>query len=150
MITDQELTLSDAQAVTAAAASTNVIDLGPLDAGNTTRDIGIGEEMWLVLTCTTAMTDAGSDSTLAVTMETDNNEAFSSPTTIWTAYTFAAVSPAGRQTKLPLPPANYERYIRLKYTPSGGDLTTGSFKAQIVRDVPARHYYAGTHQSSAE
>ncbi len=50
MILDKLLMFSEAQAVTATAASTDVIDLAPVDG--TRRDIGVGYplEFWLSLT----------------------------------------------------------------------------------------------------
>ncbi|WP_341805726.1 Bbp16 family capsid cement protein, partial [Pseudescherichia vulneris] len=47
MITDKLLMFSEKQAVTASAASTDVIDLAPIDG--TRRDIGVGEPLeWFV------------------------------------------------------------------------------------------------------
>lgn len=50
MITDKLLMFSEAQAVTNTAASTDVIDLGPIDGNR--RDIGVGYplEFWCWLT----------------------------------------------------------------------------------------------------
>ena len=52
MILDKLLMFSEAQAVTATAASTDVIDLGPIDGNR--RDIGIGYplEFWALVTTT--------------------------------------------------------------------------------------------------
>jgi hypothetical protein len=44
MIFDMQTLLSDAQAITATAASTNIIDLGPINAGFA-RDIGKGRHI---------------------------------------------------------------------------------------------------------
>ena len=52
MYVDAQLLFSDAQAVTAAAASTNSIDLGAV------RDIGTGEELYVVCVCDVAMKDS--------------------------------------------------------------------------------------------
>src|SRR3546814_11166851 len=69
MYLDKENEFSDAQAVTATAISENVIDLG---ATNTLKDIGAGEEVWLVVRTRTAATDAPSGATLAVSLEPDS------------------------------------------------------------------------------
>lgn len=151
MITDQELTLSDAQAVTAAAASTNVVDLGRLFTGNTYRDIGAGEKKaWLVLTVTETFDDSGDDSTVAIKMETDTDEAFGSAVDIWDIVTLAALTPAGTQKIYPLPSANWERYARLYYTPGNGNLSAGKITAQIVLDAPRRRDYAAASLSHAD
>lgn len=49
MITDKLLMFSEAQAVTDTAASTDVIDLGPIDGNR--RDIGVGYplEFWALV-----------------------------------------------------------------------------------------------------
>ena len=61
MITDKLNMFSGqtGQAVTATAASTDVIDLGPLTHGNTRRDIGAGEPLYLVIAVLVAATAAG-------------------------------------------------------------------------------------------
>ena len=144
MILDRDLLFSDAQAVTAAAASDNYIDLGPLAAATVSggsinvRDLGVGEPIYWFIGCDVAMTDASSDSTLAVTLETDDNTSFSSASTVATLVTFAAVSAAGTKYQGRLPIATtvpYERYVRLKYTPANGNLTTGSFTAGLAKDL---------------
>lgn len=154
MIGDLELVLSNAQAITATAASTNVIDLGPLGGSpsvNTLRDIGAGEPgLWLVLTITTAFTDAGSDSTVTPALQTDTDEAFGSAVTLRTLSAFAALTAAGTQHIYRLEPAAYERYIRLNYTVANGDLSTGAITAEIVRDVRAYRAYRGGSVSNAE
>lgn len=98
MYVDAELQFSDAQAVTASAASTNIVDLG------SPRNIGVGCELYLVCAVTTAMTDAGSDSTITVILETDDNDSFSSATTAQTIGTFAATSAAGTRLVAKLQP----------------------------------------------
>lgn len=136
MIIDRLLTFGTAQAVTAAAASTDSIDLGAI------RDIGTGEPLYVVVVCTTAMTDTGSDSTLAVTLETDDNSSFSSVAS-FALGTFPAVSAAGTVLIARLNPlqAN-ERFAQLRYTPANGNLTTGSFSAFIVKDIQRYVSYA--------
>jgi hypothetical protein len=130
MITDNELYFSEEQAVTATADSESVVDLG------VERDIGRGENLFLVVQCTEAMTDAGSDSTVAVTLETDDNTGLTSAVVLDTVGTFAALSAAGTRFVRRLPPSdNYERYLGVRYTVANGNLTTGKFTAAIVKDV---------------
>lgn len=135
MYVDAQLTFSDAQAVTATAASTNYVDTGPLFSGNLGRNLGVGDRLYIVVSCDVAMTDSSSDSTIAVTLQTDDNTSFSSATTLLTIGTFAALSAVGTALVAPLPIGAYERYIRLYYTAANGDLTTGSYTASIVKDI---------------
>lgn len=137
MYLDSQLEFSDAQAVTASAASENIIDLGSAQV-----NAGVGEELYLVVQVQTAMTDVGSDSTVAVTLEGDDNEAFASATTVQTIGTFAATSAAGTKLVARLQPeAITERFLRIQYTVAGGDLTTGSFDAAIVHTAQLDDYF---------
>lgn len=129
MIIDYNLQLSDAQSVTADAASTNVIDLGA------DRDIGPGEDMKIVVSFDVAM--GGSSPTLAVQVQTDDNSSFSSASTVQTSRTISAAA-AGDTLVMGLPDQN-ERYIRLNYD-VGGSSPTMTVSASIVKD--AQQYYA--------
>ena len=142
MIMDLATQFSNAQAITATAVSTNVIDLGAV------RNIGSGEDLYLVLIVTTAFTDASSDSTVTPSLQTDDNEAFGSAATVRTYDTLAALSAAGTTRIYKLEPFTtagiYERYIRLNYTVAGGNLSTGAITAFITKDVTTyRHYASG-------
>lgn len=151
MIIDNQLLFSDAQAVTAAAGSTNVIDTSPLFTGNTGRNVGMGRPIYIFITVDVAFTDASSDSTLAVTLETDDNTSMSSATTIATLTTFAALTAAGTKFFAVLPMAtNYERYIGLRYTPANGNLTTGSLTAGLTLNVDQWTATAGGYTTGVE
>lgn len=138
MFLDAQLLFSDAQAVTAAAASTNSIDLGAV------RDIGTGENLYLVVTVDVAMTDTGSDSSLAVAIEGDSTTTFT-PDGTHTVFTIPAVSAAGAIFVHKLDPSSAAlqyRYIQLKYTPNNGNLTTGSFTSFLTKDIQRYVSYA--------
>ena len=132
MYVDRQLRFSNAQAVTASAASTDLIDMGAVDS-----DWGPGTPLWLVVQCVTAMTDGGSDSTVTVTLESDDSASFGSATTLQTLPVFAALSAAGtvRMTQI-APMTTNERFIRLQYTVANGNLTTGSFTGYITTQAP--------------
>lgn len=138
MYIDSQLLFSDAQAITAAAASTNSVNLGAV------RDIGTGQDLYVVCVCDVAMTDSGSDSTLTVALEGDSTSTFS-PDATADLFTFSAASAAGtvKIAKLSpgLAPLAYQ-YIQLKYTPANGNLTTGSFTAFLTLDVEKYTSYA--------
>lgn len=149
MILDKFNEFADAQAVTSTAISQNVIDLAPLGGGtgtNTVRDIGSGEDVYLVVRTVQAATDSGSDATLTVTLESDSTENLAtSPTVHFStgAMAFAAFSPAGTElAAIKLPAGNYERYLGVRFTVASGPLTAGTFDAFLVKDTQSYRAYA--------
>lgn len=152
MYVDKQNEFSDAQAVTASAISTNVYDRISNSSGkNILADIGTGQDVYLVVMTVAAVTDAGSDATLAVTLESDSDVGLTtSPTTHLSTGTlaFAAFSAAGTvlmATKLPQ--GNYERYLGVRYTVGAGPLTAGTFDAFLTTDVQAWRAYAKNYDA---
>lgn len=146
MITDLLLTVSgsntpgsaiDGQAITTTAVSTNTIDLG------TARDIGEGENLYMVFTVVVGFAGTG---TITMQVVTDNDPALGSPTVIAaTAAIPVASLTAGSQYIVRIPPqiaSLGERYLGAQYTCSASP-TTGKFLTQIVLDIQdGRKYYA--------
>lgn len=127
MITDALNLFSDAQAITAAAASTNYIDLG------VARNIGVGTKIGVVVTIDTTFADTGSNSTLTVSLYGDSTTTFT-PDGSQTLFTIPALAAAGNRYVAWISPdfaANY-RYIELYYSPNNGDLSAGAVTAQLV------------------
>lgn len=112
MILDSLLKFSDAQALTATADSTNVIDL------SNDRDIGKGEPMALVVTVGVAADSTTGDETYQFQLETDDNAAFSSATVIGDVTVAAANLAAGDKVVIPLGQTN-ERYLQARYVLGG-------------------------------
>lgn len=148
MLIDSMLMFSDAQAVTASAASSYGVDI------NIARDIGAGENLFLVVTCTEDMTDAASDSTITPTLRTSATATGSgsgingtialtnSIATVATLPAFAALSKAGTKKVIALPPSSaYLQYLDVYYTAANGDLTTGKFSAFICKDTDLQTFY---------
>lgn len=132
MIHDAQLLFSDAQAITSAAGSTNTIDLTA--AG---RDIGTGRTMYIVAIVDVAFTDGSSDSTLTVALEGDSTTTIT-PDATRDLFTFPALSAIGTTKIAALNPGGGPeayQYIRLKYTPNNGDLTTGSITAFLTDNI---------------
>lgn len=137
MLGDRTLLFSDGQAITATAASTNVIDLGATGtvygaSSPIVRELGFGTEAEMVVTVTQSFNNLTS---LTISLETDDNAAFSTPNTVWTspAYTLAQVA-TGAKYLLPdaIPAGVNERYLRLKYTVAGTAPTLGKITAGVV------------------
>lgn len=130
MIFDQQTLLSDNQAVTASAASTNVIDLGPIATG-VVRDIGKGKPIPLRIQVTEAFATATS---VAFALQVDDNEAFSSPKTVWSTGAIAVADLVAGKVIVPefIPRGTDERYMRLYYTVAGSNASAGKITAGVV------------------
>ena len=129
MIFDRQTLLSDAQAITATAASTNVLDLGRIKAG-IVRDIGKGKQIPLLIQVVQAFNNLTS---LGIALQVDDNEAFSSAKTVWSATVALADLKAGKVV-VPefIPRGTDERYMRLNYTVTGTAPTTGKVTAGVT------------------
>lgn len=136
MIFDSTNLFSSAQAITATAASTNVIDLGATGkvvggTANLVRDIGLGQRIPLRIQVVEAFNTLTS---LAVTIQVDDNEAFSSPTTVDSQTIALAGLTLGAvfNSLYFVPPKTNERYVRLNYTVAGTNPTLGKITAGFV------------------
>lgn len=132
MILDKQLMLSEAQAVTVSAASTNVIDIA-----GAARDVGIGTPLYLFVNVDVAVTAAG-NATVVFGLQTDSTEAFSSAETVFNTAAIgkAALVARARPVAVALP-FGMKRYARLLYTVGTGPLTAGAFTAGIALDLQA-------------
>lgn len=114
MYIDSQLLFSDAQAVSADAGSTNVVDLG------VARNLFDGEPMAVVIQVDVAADVANTDETYAFQIETDDNAAFSSATDLLVHSIAGASLTAGSVHVLPVPVGvSVERYIRVFYDVGG-------------------------------
>lgn len=135
MITDKQNTLATEQAVTAAAGSTDYLDLG------VAREPGIGGDLFVAITCTEAATAAGA-ATVQFQLQCDDNSSFSSAkTVVQTDAIPKATLVAGYQIFLPIPPGLDERYVRLYFNVATGPLTAGKFSAHIVQGAQKNKAY---------
>jgi hypothetical protein len=137
MIMDRSALFSDQQAITADAASTNLIDTGARGtvygaASPIVRDLGPGTRVPLVVTVTETFNNLTS---MAILVQTDDNAAFSSPKTVFTSPTYTLAQLAtGAEYLLPewFPVGTNERYVRLFYDITGTAPTTGKITAGAV------------------
>ena len=132
MILDNQTLLSNQQAITATAVSTNVIDLGPINTG-IVRDIGKGKPIPFLVQVTEDFAAAGA-ATLTVALQVDDNVGFSSPKTVQTTAALALADlKAGRQIPLDyIPRGTNERFMRLNYTVATGPMTAGKIHAGVL------------------
>lgn len=134
MIVDAQLQFSSAQAVTAAANSTNSIDLSEV------RNIGEGKPLYITTAVTTALTDGGSNAGTQVILY--GGATAGSTTALQDLYVipqaaavgsgpfFAQIYPAFTAAL----PADFE-FIMLNYAPVTANLTGGAFTSYIVTDI---------------
>lgn len=129
MILDNQTLFSNAQAITATAASTNVIDLAPIASG-VVLDIGVGSDVPLFIQVVEAFNNLTS---LTVAVQVDDNSSFSSPTTVMTTAAIPLASLlAGYKFNLDrIPRLTNERYVRIYYTVAGTAPTTGKVTAGV-------------------
>lgn len=110
MFLDGQLLFSDAQALSATAVSTNVIDLG------VDRDIGDGEAMGVLVTVDVAADGTTTDETYVITVQTGST---ATPTTVIATRTLTYTElTAGSKWFIPIPKDN-QRYLRVNYTLGG-------------------------------
>jgi hypothetical protein len=142
-IIDRQNLFSDGQALSGAGtvASTDTIDLQPLYSGlggtNLARDLGVGEDIYLQVNVTGV---SGTSPTLSVALQTDDNSAFSTPTTLYSSGAVALPAAGGQVLIVCLPYGDYEKFLRLNYT-LGGTSPTATIKAALVRGVTAQKIY---------
>jgi hypothetical protein len=137
MILDNTLVLSDSQAITADAGSTNVIDLGAPGtayghASALAFDIGKGTDIEIIVHVTEAFNNLTS---LQVQIQVDDNAAFSSAAVVAMGPVVLLASlTLGARLSFPakIPEGTNERYLRLYYDITGTAPTTGKLLAAIV------------------
>jgi hypothetical protein len=129
MIFDMQTLLSDAQAITATAASTNTIDLGPI-ANGIVRDLGKGKPIPLRIQVVQDFTNLTS---LKFELQTDDNTGFGSAKTVW-AQTYVLADLKAGKVIVPewIARGTDERYMRLYYTVTGTAPDAGKVTAGVV------------------
>lgn len=114
MYIDAQLLFSDAQAVSADATSTNVVDLG------VARKIFDGEPLAVVLSVDVAADGTTTDETYEFEIHTDDNAGLSSSTQLVAQAIGYASLTAGSRHIIPIPVgATLERYLGVKYDVGG-------------------------------
>ena len=135
MLLDTKSIVSDAQAITTTAISTNVVDLEV--AG---RDVFRGKTLYGVIQVHTTVTASTSKAaTVAFQWEADSATGLSATPTVLAsrAATGKATLVAGYRIVTPIPGdalVATDRYVGVRYTVATGPLTAGKFDAFLVED----------------
>lgn len=126
MIIDKKLQLTGAsgQAVTASAATTDVIDVG-----NAYSDIGSSDQLYAAFTVAADATAAGAATVVFSLQDSADNSTFTD--VLASPAIGKATLVAGYQYIIPVP-AGMRRYVRGYFTVATGPLTAGTFTCQIV------------------
>lgn len=127
MIIDKLLQVSNAQAVTSSAASTDVIDYGQANPNS-----GMGQNVTMAITVDEAATASGSATVTFSVQDSADNSTFSDVAV--TGAIGKATLVAGAQVLIPMPVV-HRRYVRTYYTVATGPLTAGKFSAQVVTGI---------------
>lgn len=134
MIIDKFLQVSDAQAVTSSAASTDVIDTGVAN-----RAIGDVTSLAAVITVDESATASGAATVTFSLQDSADNSTFTD--VVASAAIGKAALTAGVQAAVFKLPPNLRRYVRVYYTVATGPLTAGKFSAQVVMDYNRQRAY---------
>ena len=126
MYVDAQLLLSDEQAITTDADSESTVDLGV--AG---RDIGAGEQLYVVVVVDE---DFAGGTSLVINLETGATTALGTIISATPTILQAALTAGRTPIVIPIPPNIAERYIGLHYDQTG-DFTAGKVTAFIAKDV---------------
>lgn len=145
-IFDALLTVSDGQAVTSTAVSTNTIDKSQA------RDLGEGEQLFMLFTVTEAATASGAATVTFGLIESASSDLSSATTLASTAAIGKASLTVGAQFAIPIPPqigSKGLRYLGTNYTVATGPLTAGKFHATITRNIgDAKKFYPAGYSVS--
>jgi hypothetical protein len=145
MILDKRTEFADAVALNTGAAGTYLIG-DQIDLGLLGRDIGNGEETYLVITVDTAPTSGGS-ATAKFTLASDDTASIAtSGASIHfetKAFTIAEMTAGTVLVAVPLPMGvAYERYLGILQTTGTAAFTAGKINAFLTHDVARWKAYA--------
>lgn len=137
MITDKLLRVSEDQALTTTAVSTNTIDL------SIARDIGEGQDLFMNFAVTTALAGGTSVKFEVISSAAAN---LGSPTVIGSSDAIVTADlVAGKNVAVRINPviaSNGQRYLGARYTISG-TYTSGAVTADVVTDIQdGKKFYA--------
>ena len=127
MFIDKVLQVSNEQAVTVSAASTDSIDFG-----QSNPNVGLDDRSNMVITVDESAAAAGAATVTFSVQDSADNATFADVAV--TAAIGKASLAAGQQVVIPMP-TKLRRYCRVYYTIGTGPLTAGKFSAQIVTGI---------------
>lgn len=129
-----------AQAITATALSTNVLDLRQAAAPALVDEGIFGEQLWLVVQVIAAFNTLTS---LTITLESDSASSMASSPVVHFSQSvlLAALAVGATVVRVQLPSADYKRYMAVRYTVVGSNPTLGSVLAFLTPDIQRNVIY---------
>lgn len=127
MFIDKALQVSNEQAVTVSAASTDSIDFGQANP-----NVGLDDRSNMVITVDESAAAVGAATVTFSVQDSADNATFAD-VAVTAAIGIASLA-AGQQVVIPMP-TKLRRYCRVYYTIGTGPLTAGKFSAQIVTGI---------------
>ena len=154
MILDERLEFADAGSVILAAGTAVLGDV--IDLTETGKDIGLGEDMWLIIQTTTEIITGGSAGTIQFFLVSDSLDTLGAATvasctehyrtaalvTDDAAANDAKLNAGGVITAIRLPSGVYERYLGILFTTASADTTAGAVNAFLTKDYAKWTAYA--------
>ena len=154
MILDERLEFADDLSVAAVAGVTVLGDV--IDLGAASRDIGIGEEMWLIIQTTTEIITGGVAGTIQFNLVSDSLATLGAATlanctqhlssgslvTDDSAANDAKLNAGGVIIAARLPAGTYERYLGILTTIGTTTVTAGAVNAFLTKDYAKWTAYA--------
>lgn len=126
MLFDAKLLMSNAQAITASAASTDIIDRGD------SKDVGRAGDIPLVIQVIESFNTLTS---LTIDLQTDDSSGFGTARSLYQIVVPLADLKLGYQTPVITLPQKTKRYLRVNYTVTGTAPTAGKITAGVVAGV---------------
>jgi hypothetical protein len=124
-IVDNNAVLSDAQAITASAASTEYYD-------QLAKGTAVGQQLWAVFATGTAAFNTLTDLTISVQCHEDTGFSTGTKTLATSgAIVLASLTANKMLWAVPIPPT-VERYIRFYYTVNGSNPSTGAITGYLT------------------
>lgn len=124
---DQNLVMSDAQAVTSTAVSTK-----SLDTTTALRNIGSGEPLEVIVGVGTTFT-AGGAATMTIALQDSADNSTFADVLVGPAIAVATMVAGYEAFRIRIP-ATTRRYIALNYTVATGPMTAGALSAFVTPD----------------
>ncbi len=126
MLFDAKLLMSNAQVITASAASTDIIDRGD------SKDVGRAGDIPLVIQVVESFNTLTS---LTIDLQTDDSSGFGAARSLYQIVVPLADLKLGYQTPVITLPQKTKRYLRVNYTVTGTAPTAGKITAGVVAGV---------------